>query len=59
MSALRPSPAAIVGLLAVAAFPLLVRLVFPGSEKYYLHLAIQILLWAFIYTGWSLMGGSG
>ncbi len=59
MSLLRPSPAAIVGFVAVAAFPLLVRLAFPGSEKYYLHLAIQILLWAFIYTGWSLMGRFG
>ena len=31
----------------------------PNSEKYYLHLLIQILLWAFIYTGWSLMGRFG
>jgi len=34
----RLKPAAIVGLLAVAALPLLVRLLFPNSEKYYLHL---------------------
>ena len=59
MNALRLSPAAIVGLIAVAALPLLVRLVLPASEKYYLHLLIQILLWAFIYTGWSLMGRFG
>ena len=32
---------------------------FPASEKYYLHLLIQILLWSFIYTGWSLMGRFG
>src|SRR6185503_16220485 len=59
MSALRLSPAGIAGLLAVAALPLLVRFAFPASEKYYLHLLIQILLWAFIYTGWSLMGRFG
>jgi branched-chain amino acid transport system permease protein len=59
MSALRLSPAGIAGLIAVAALPLLVRLAFPASEKYYLHLLIQILLWAFIYTGWSLMGRFG
>ena len=59
MSALRLSPAGVVGLAAVAALPLLVRFLAPGSEKYYLHLLIQILLWAFIYTGWSLMGRFG
>ena len=32
---------------------------FPDAEKYYLHLLIQILLWSFIYTGWSLMGRFG
>jgi branched-chain amino acid transport system permease protein len=47
------------GLLALIAFPFGVRAVFPEAEKYYLHLAIQILLWAFIYTGWSLMGRFG
>ena len=59
MTSLRLSPAAIVGLLAAAALPLLVRLIFPSSEKYYLHLLIQILIWSFIYTGWSLMGRFG
>jgi branched-chain amino acid transport system permease protein len=59
VSVLRLRPAAIVGLAAVAALPLLVHLLFPDSEKYYLHLLIQILLWAFIYTGWSLMGRFG
>lgn len=58
-SNLRLSPAAIAGLVAVAALPLVVRVFFGGSEKYYLHLLIQILLWAFIYTGWSLMGRFG
>jgi branched-chain amino acid transport system permease protein len=59
VTARRFSPAAIVGLLAVAALPLAVRFFFPSAEKYYLHLLIQILLWAFIYTGWSLMGRFG
>ena len=59
MSTLRLSPAAILGVAAVAALPLLVRFALPASEKYYLHLLIQILLWAFIYTGWSLMGRFG
>jgi branched-chain amino acid transport system permease protein len=56
---LRVRPAVVVGLLAVAALPLLVRLFLAESEKYYLHLLIQILLWSFIYTGWSLMGRFG
>ncbi|HZT46705.1 MAG TPA: branched-chain amino acid ABC transporter permease [Hyphomicrobiaceae bacterium] len=55
----RLTPAAVAGLAAVALLPLLVRLLFPESEKYYLHLMVQILLWAFIYTGWSLMGRFG
>src|SRR5204862_116776 len=59
MSALRLSLAGIAGLIAVAALPLLVRFALPASEKDYLHLLIQILLWAFIYTGWSLMGRFG
>ncbi|NJO35718.1 MAG: branched-chain amino acid ABC transporter permease [Rhodospirillales bacterium] len=59
MSIPRRRLAAIIGLLAVAALPLVVRVFFPNSEKYYLHLLIQILLWSFIYTGWSLMGRFG
>ncbi len=55
----RLTPAAIAGLLAVAALPLLVRLTLGGSEKYYLHILIQILIWSFIYTGWALMGRFG
>ncbi|HWB46398.1 MAG TPA: branched-chain amino acid ABC transporter permease [Hyphomicrobiaceae bacterium] len=51
--------AAGIGLLAVAALPLAVHTFFADAEKYYLHLLIQILLWAFIYTGWSLMGRFG
>jgi branched-chain amino acid transport system permease protein len=59
MTGLRPTPAVLVGIVAVAALPLVVRALFPASEKYYLHLLIQILLWSFIYTGWSLMGRFG
>ena len=36
--------------------PFLIHWALPASEKYYLHLLVQIWLWAFIYTGWSLMG---
>jgi branched-chain amino acid transport system permease protein len=53
------STKAIAALIAVALLPLLVRVLFPSSERYYLHLLIQILLWSFIYTGWSLMGRFG
>lgn len=56
---LKLSPAAIAGILAVALLPLFVRVFFGASEKYYLHLLIQILLWSFIYTGWALMGRFG
>lgn len=48
-----------IGLCVLFLVPVLLRLVVPGAEKYYLHLAIQILLWAFIYTGWALMGRFG
>jgi branched-chain amino acid transport system permease protein len=56
---IRLKPAALIGLAALVALPFAVRLLFPASEKYYLHLLVQILLWAFIYTGWSLMGRFG
>lgn len=49
----------VAGIAALLALPLLVRSSFAGSEKYYLHLLIQIFLWSFIYTGWSLMGRFG
>ena len=38
---------------ALAFVPLLVR------DEYILHIAIQILLWGFINTSWSLMGRFG
>ena len=56
---MRVSRGAIIGLAILVALPLLIRIFFADSEKYYLHLLIQILLWAFIYTGWSLMGRFG
>lgn len=56
---LRLSPRWIVGIALLVAVPFAIRFFFPSSEKYYLHLAIQILLWSFIYTGWSLMGRFG
>src|SRR4051812_42631669 len=50
---------ALIGVPILLLLPLLVRFLFPAAEKYYLHLLIQILIWAFIYTGWSLMGRFG
>jgi branched-chain amino acid transport system permease protein len=55
----RLSPAALTGLLILLLLPFAVRYGFAASEKYYLHLLIQILIWSFIYTGWSLMGRFG
>jgi len=52
-------PGYAIGLAGLIALPFVVTALFPSSEKYYLHLAIQVLLWAFIYTGWSLMGRFG
>ncbi|HWV81613.1 MAG TPA: branched-chain amino acid ABC transporter permease [Hyphomicrobiaceae bacterium] len=48
-----------IGLVALLLLPFLTQLVFPETDRYYLHLIIQILIWAFIYTGWSLMGRFG
>jgi branched-chain amino acid transport system permease protein len=45
--------AAWIALAAFAMVPLM------GLGNYYLHLAITVMLWAFIYTGWSLMGRFG
>jgi branched-chain amino acid transport system permease protein len=38
---------------------LLVALPYMGIPEYYLHVIILILIWSFIYTGWSLMGRFG
>ncbi len=45
-------------LAAAAALALLALFPFAASE-YVLHIAIQILLWGFIYTAWSIMGRFG
>jgi branched-chain amino acid transport system permease protein len=55
----RLSPPALIGFVILLLLPLAVRYGLPASEKYYLHLLIQILIWSFIYTGWSLMGRFG
>ena len=55
----RLSPPYLIALAILLLLPVGVRYVFPAAEKYYLHLLIQILIWSFIYTGWSLMGRFG
>ncbi len=52
-------PGYLAGLIALVTLPFAIRYGMPAGEKYYLHLLIQILLWSFIYTGWSLMGRFG
>jgi len=42
--------------IAVAVFALLPV---AGIGDYYLHLLITVMLWSFIYTGWSVMGRFG
>ncbi len=42
-----------IGLAALAVAPLL------GLGNYPLHMLIQVLLWGFVYTGWSVMGRLG
>src|SRR5262249_56735716 len=42
----------IVGAALLVAVPLL-------APPYFMHLIIQVLLWAFVYTAWSLMGRFG
>jgi branched-chain amino acid transport system permease protein len=44
--------AAVASLVVLVALPLV-------TPAYFLHLAIQILLWGFIYTAWSMMGRFG
>jgi branched-chain amino acid transport system permease protein len=48
-----PRLLAALGVVVLAAVPLL------GLTDYHLHVLILILLWAFIYTGWSIMGRFG
>lgn len=44
---------AALGVVALAAVPLI------GLGNYHLHLLINILIWGFVYTGWSIMGRFG
>jgi branched-chain amino acid transport system permease protein len=48
----RKGVAALAGLGVLLALPLV-------TPPYFLHLLIQILLWGFIYTAWSMMGRFG
>jgi branched-chain amino acid transport system permease protein len=50
VSVSRLAAALAVALLAVLPF---------GASEYALHIAIQILIWGFIYTAWSIMGRFG
>ncbi len=45
--------------LAVLGIGLLALIPLAGLGDYYLHVLILILIWAFIYTGWSIMGRFG
>jgi branched-chain amino acid transport system permease protein len=45
-------------ILILVGLALLIALPFV-SPAYFMHLVIQILIWAFIYTAWSLMGRFG
>lgn len=50
---------ALLGLGLLAILPFGLSAIWPQSSRYYLHLLIQIFLWAQIYTAWSLMGRHG
>src|SRR6185437_6191394 len=45
--------------LALVAFVLILPLLPLLLPEYFLHIAVQILLWGFIYTAWSMMGRYG
>ena len=45
--------------LAIAGVALLCLVPLIGLSDYHLHIVIMVLLWGFIYTGWSLMGRFG
>ncbi|MDH0126769.1 branched-chain amino acid ABC transporter permease [Brucella intermedia GD04153] len=51
--------ATIAALAGLCVLPFLLGLAFADASRYYLHLIIQMLLWAQIYTSWSLMGRHG
>jgi len=43
----------LVGVVLLALVPLV------GVSEYYMHILVQILIWAFIYTSWAIMGRFG
>jgi branched-chain amino acid transport system permease protein len=45
--------------LPVAGIALLCTIPWLGLSSYHLHIAVMVLLWGFIYTGWSIMGRFG
>jgi len=45
--------------LPLIAAPVLIALPFVYREPYHLHILIKILIWAFAYTSWSMMGRFG
>ncbi|AMD56808.1 ABC transporter permease [Agrobacterium tumefaciens] len=47
------------GLAALCVLPFALTAAAPEASRYYLHIVIQMLLWAQIYTAWSLMGRHG
>ncbi len=49
---------AVLGIVLLALVPVALMRAFASSE-YFIHIAVQILLWGFIYTAWSLMGRFG
>ena len=53
MPGLIPGVLPLIGVAALAAVP------WTGIGNYHLHLLINILIWGFIYTSWSLMGRFG
>lgn len=50
---------ALLGLALLVILPFGLSAIWPQNSRYYLHLLIQIFLWAQIYTAWSLMGRHG
>ncbi len=56
---LTKSAATIAGLTFLCFLPFALAAAAPEASRYHLHLIIQILLWAQIYTSWSLMGRHG
>lgn len=49
----------LIGLALMCLLPFAITGTYPEGARYYLHIVIQILLWAQIYTAWSIMGRHG